>query len=415
MSDPAVPDPAARHVHIANSQGVQVGDGPQLNVFLGLPSPGPVVAGNVPQVPAAFQPREDLMTELRAAGRSLPVVRAVAGMRGVGKTQLVAAYARECIDDGWSLVAWVNAGDASSVLRDLAVVADRMGISKPGADLQTLAREVRNRLEADGDKSLLVFDIVADPEAIAAYLPAAGKSRVVVTTTQASAFGLGGLTQVGVFTEEQSLDFLAERTKLNDRAGAALLGEEIGRLPLALAQAAAVVRAQRLAYRVYLDRLRSYPVRKYLRPAGGDPYPHGVAESILLYRDAVTAADPTGLCDDLLDTISLLSPSGTPRRILYGGTTSDAFSADEAVVDEALARLSEASLLAFSSDGSVRSPPGHACYARAGQSHRQHRPASRQVLCTAGRLCQVPWGRLAKARRCSELHPASRRAVRQRD
>src|SRR5215469_13655101 len=99
MDNCAVPDPAAaRHVRIADSQGVNVGDGPQINLFLRPPPPGPVVAGSIPQTPPAFRPREDLMIQLRAAGPGMSVVRAVTGMRGVGKTQLAAAYARECID-----------------------------------------------------------------------------------------------------------------------------------------------------------------------------------------------------------------------------------------------------------------------------------------------------------------------------
>lgn len=354
MDDRAVPDPAAaRHVHIADSQGVKVGDGTQINLFLRPPPPGPVVAGKVPQIPPAFQPREDLMVQLRAAGPGVSVVRAVTGMHGVGKTQLAAAYARECIDAGWRLVAWVNAEDTSSILGGLAVVADRMGISKPGTDLEIVAGDVRNHLEADGDTCLLVYDNVTDPKAVSAYLPSAGKSQVVVTSSHATAFDLGRLTQVDVFTEDQSLDFLAERTKLNDHAGARTLGEELGHLPLALAQAAAVVRAQRLPYLVYLARLRSYPVQKYLHPAEGDPYPHGVAEAILLSHDATTAADPAGLCSDLLNIISLLSPHGTSRQILYCGKSSDVFMANEEAIDEALARLSDASLLTFSSDGST--------------------------------------------------------------
>ena len=48
--------------------------------------PGQVVTGDVPQPPLAFQPRADLLAELRAAGSGVSVVRAVTGMRGVGKT-----------------------------------------------------------------------------------------------------------------------------------------------------------------------------------------------------------------------------------------------------------------------------------------------------------------------------------------
>ena len=89
---------------MAGARGVYIGDhGIQINLFTGEHPPGPVVAGNVPLAPPAFRPREDLMAGLRSAGPGAPVVRAVTGMRGVGKTQLAAAYARERIDDGWRL------------------------------------------------------------------------------------------------------------------------------------------------------------------------------------------------------------------------------------------------------------------------------------------------------------------------
>ena len=79
---------------VTESQGTVIGDGNvQINLFGDRTPTGPVVAGNIPQQPPAFQPRQHLMAQLRAHGPGIPVVRAVTGLRGVGKTQLAAAYA----------------------------------------------------------------------------------------------------------------------------------------------------------------------------------------------------------------------------------------------------------------------------------------------------------------------------------
>jgi hypothetical protein len=94
------------NVTVSGGRGVYIGDhGLQVNLFAREPPADPVVAGNVPQAPPAFRPREDLLAALRSARPGVPVVRAVTRMRGVGKTQLAAAYARERIDAGWRLVA----------------------------------------------------------------------------------------------------------------------------------------------------------------------------------------------------------------------------------------------------------------------------------------------------------------------
>ena len=333
---------------VNDSKGVQAGSGNvQINLFVGEQPRGPVVAGSIPQAPPAFQPREDLMAQLRAAGPGVAVVRAVTGLRGVGKTQLAAAYARECIDAGWRLVAWINAEDIPGILSGLALVAERIGIDRPGTVLETIGAEIRNRLEADGDHCLVVYDNVTDPDAIRPYVPAAGKSQVVVTSTNASALALGKPTAVGVFTEQESFDFLAQRTGLSDRTGAAALADELGHLPLALAQAAAVIRAQHLTYPVYQERLGSKSAGDYLKPTKEDPYPRGAAEAILLSIEATTPAGEADLCGGLLGVIALLSPDGVPRDLLYLGESQDVFDVGPEAIDEALARLSGASLLTY--------------------------------------------------------------------
>ena len=72
-----------------------------------------------------------------------------------------------------------------------------------------------------------------------------------------------------VFTEQEALAFLAQRTGRPMTAGARELAGELGCLPLALAQAAAVIAAQHLDYPAYLARLRAVPVQDSAEARGG--------------------------------------------------------------------------------------------------------------------------------------------------
>jgi tetratricopeptide (TPR) repeat protein len=321
----------------------------------GKPIPAQIVVGDIPQAPPAFQPREDLLSQLRAAGPGVLVVKALTGMRGVGKTQIAAAYARECINAGWCLVAWINAETMPEALAGLALAADALGIETREVSAEEVGKKVRGRLEADGEHCLVLFDNVTDTTALRPYVPAAGKAHVVLTSTSERARNLGQYVEVDVFAEDEALAFLAERTRRDDPEGARELADELGYLPLALAQAAAVIAQQRLTYQAYLDRLRSFSLDEYLTRAEGESYPLGLAEATLLSIDAVEAIDRTGLCRPVLDVIALLSPAGVPRELLYAAGRESILSrfAEPPAIDRALGQLADVSLLTFSGDGST--------------------------------------------------------------
>jgi tetratricopeptide (TPR) repeat protein len=383
------PGQPGTRIEAAGAQGVQVGDrNLQENSFISqyvetqvvqvplMPVTWPVRVGDIPQQPPAWQAREDLVAALGRSGSRVPVVRAVTGMRGSGKSQIAAAYARSRMADGWRLVAWVNAEDMTAVLNGLGDVAGRLGLRDPSQDFVSTAAKVRNWLEASGEQCLVVFDDVDDLDGLRPFIPAAGDAQIVITSSRQAAVDMGLPVPVEAFTEDEALAFLAERTGNPDSAGARDLAAELGCLPLALAQAASVIARQRLGYSTYLSRLQMLPVGEYLSRVEADPYPRGTAAAILLSVESAGAWDSAPLPAALLDVVAVLSTTGVNRELLYAaghaGALKAVMDAGEAAtaVDAALAQLADASLLTFSTDGS--SVSAHSLVTRVIRERRAH-------------------------------------------
>jgi tetratricopeptide (TPR) repeat protein len=159
---------------------------------------------------------------------------------------------------------------------------------------------------------------------------------------------------------------------------------ELGHLPLALAQASATIAGQHFGYGGYLQRLRALSVQGYLIRRDGPPYPHGLAEAVLLSLDAALAGDQRGVYTAVMEIMAVLSEAGVSRDLLYAVARAAAparhrrrsrVSAE--LVDRALTRLVERSLLNFGLDGQTVI------------AHRQIMQVVRELLARQGRLAAV--------------------------
>ena len=257
----------------------------------------------------------------------------LSGMRGVGKSQLAAAYARDCEKAEWPLVAWIDASSREQAVTGMVELAHAMGMKDEGSDgtPETLASRCVNQLNSgDGDR-LIVFDNVEDIDDLTGLIPHGQGLRILVTTTTTPANSAGRVLAVDTFTRLQSVDFIRERTGINEADGADRLAEALGDLPVALAQAAATIKLN--GYTIlddYLDILGKHRLEEVVDRTSGDAYPAPVHAALRMAYQSVLSllekkdrdSGEEGLprvraASVQLAALALLAPSGVPRHWLH--------------------------------------------------------------------------------------------------
>jgi tetratricopeptide (TPR) repeat protein len=223
-----------------------------------------LIWGNVPGRNRHFTGRKELLDQLVKAVRQdtttsvLP--RALQGLGGVGKTQLVIEFVYRHLDE-YDLVWWVPAEQTATVLTSLAELAKRLGLPAD-EDSQEIARTVLATLAESDLEWLLVYDNADKPETLRPLMPSTG-GHVVVTTRNQDWSGEGPSLEVDVFTRQESIAMLTNRTREGAEEGitaaeAHELAGRLGDLPLALEQAAAWYLATRMPVTEYISLLDSH-------------------------------------------------------------------------------------------------------------------------------------------------------------
>ncbi|MCL2454036.1 MAG: tetratricopeptide repeat protein [Micrococcales bacterium] len=245
-----------------------------------LPLPLPVMVGNPPPRPPAFQPRTRYRDQIDAAWGDRGTVvltqsqsAVVHGDGGVGKSQL----AREYYESSDALVqVWVEASNTDGIITGYASAAQAMiarddaraaelGVGSAETNQSILAEAFHRWLRTGTSWLVVLDDLDVDPEDLRRWCPS-GPGRVLVTTRREDVgyetfFRPQGVVDLDVYTPDEALNYVDDRLtphadKLPDGFldAAPELVEALGCHPVALNQAAAVIIDEKLTTGAYLAR-----------------------------------------------------------------------------------------------------------------------------------------------------------------
>ncbi|WP_406499104.1 tetratricopeptide repeat protein [Streptomyces sp. NBC_01604] len=308
------------------------------------PAAWPHQVGVIPSRARSFQHRAEA-DRLRAAvegGGTAVLSQVLTGMGGVGKTQLAADYARAAWADGnLDVLVWVTASAQSPVVTGYAqagVELCRADPDDPEQAAKTFLAWLAPKAGQRPCRWLIVLDDVADPNDLVVnpddpdtgyslWPPDSPYGRTLVTTRRrdAALFGEGRCRiEVGLFTEAEAAAYLtaslAAQGRVEPADQVAALAAELGRLALALAQAAAYLIDSGETVAAYRDLLADCATM--LIELAPDALPDEQAVALAAaWSLSIARADtlrPAGLARPMLHLAALLDANGIPQEVLTG-------------------------------------------------------------------------------------------------
>jgi NB-ARC domain len=210
--------------------------------------------------------------ELRS-GQAAAVTQAIAGLGGIGKTQLALEYCYRQASS-YQVVWWIRAESKETRMADLGALAERLRLapvdksdfsSSVGAVIEWLNRT---------PGWLLIFDNVERPEDLEHLLPVAGRGHILITSRHAAWGALAKTVSLNVWTTDESTQYLLKRTEVDDteenKQAATALAEALGYLPLAIEQAAAYIEESKIGILSYMELFAEHQLRLF-KPRTAQP------------------------------------------------------------------------------------------------------------------------------------------------
>jgi TIR domain len=255
---------------------------------------------------------------LAALGASLAggtaTVHSVRGLGGVGKTQLAIEHAYDRAAD-YDLVFWIAAEEPGSIPDQFATLARLLGLD-PVPEPEGLQAQVHDALRR-GPGWLLIFDNAGTVAGIRPWLPrgpqpAGVPGHVIVTTRRGGFAALGPVLDLDVIDPPDALRLLRTRVPSLAEGTGAQIAEELGRLPLALEQAAAYLDKTAMPPAAYLAVLRQRAAEVMAR-GEVTGRADNAATAWDLSLEKIATVSPAAI--SLLDLCAYLAPERIPEDL----------------------------------------------------------------------------------------------------
>jgi choline dehydrogenase len=378
------------------------------------PRSGIVLSGIVPPLADGFYPRTESAPDLAGTLRPGETVvlthgdeNAVAptAQGGTGKTQLAVEFSYAMWNSrAVEVLVWVTAASREAVVAGFAQAASTVDADIPDEDAEQAAARFAAWLAHTRRPWALVIDGLRDTADLAGLWPSGQSGRVVITTalpaselagTKELASSAARITPVGGFTRREALAYLSSR--LNDypdqRVEALDLGEDLDGMPLALAQATAVMNAHKLGCREY--RAAFSDRRKHMNDIDGAS--SAVVTTWSLAVECAHDLPPARLAWPALVLAAMLDHNGIPGAVLtspaacgyIAGRPSTAGGQDQNMIRAAINNLAQAGLVTIDPASAVRTVRMHASVQAAVRAWLPRGDLEQAVLTSADALCQT--------------------------
>ena len=279
-----------------------------------------------------------------------------------GKTQIAAMIAeslwRSRVIDGLIWISVTNRAAVLSGFMQASVVATGL---EPTGTADSVAVRFVSWLGETRQPWLVVLDDVPETVDLAGLWPDGSAGRLLITSSRAaSAPGHPGMRviPVGSFSTREALSGLSERLIANpvQRQGAIDLAETLGREPLALGQASAVIASSNLTCRDYRE---LFIQRRDQIWTSADEIPSAAMVTWILCLERAESLLPSSAVRLMLVFLALLDGHGIPGAVfgapaliayLGGAATPFSAAADPRQVWDVLLALEQAGLIGINRD-----------------------------------------------------------------